>query len=266
MGSLKPWHAELLEELDFMVVPFELLPDNCYDLVSLKAGTVVLNLMSFDSTKLPEELIELQETFGRKNSQLIHVWEDVWGSRKEQVLSRIKAIVGFNTRIHARKTAVTILSQLEADAFLNENHLQYTVRLKYRYGLVLDSRLVAVAGFSALRKMHNDMDDYRSAELIRFANLQDTTVVGGFTKILAHFIKVHQPDDVMSYADRDWSLGSSYERSGFKHVETTLPSRIFVDKKTLARTFPHRLTNISSENGYFEVYNTGNLKYILACE
>jgi hypothetical protein len=158
------------------------------------------------------------------------------------------------------------LSQLEADDFLNENHLQHSVGARFRYGLVSDGQLVAVACFSRLRKMHNAAGLYTSAELIRFANLLGVTVIGGLSKLLSHFINLHKPDDIMSYADKDWSLGSAYERSGFSMVDVTDPSKILVHKETLTRIFPHRLPDNTDLASYQEVYNTGNLKYILSCE
>ena len=267
MGSInESWHSQLLLVLQNLKISAELKAYDGYHLVSLNEGTAVLNLMDLKNTKLPQELISLQEAYLQKNSQLIHLWEDVWQTRKEQVLGRIKALVGLNARVYARKTDVIVLSQLEADTFLDANHLQSSVGLKFRYGLVWNDQLVAVAGFSGLRKMHNGLDNYRSAELIRFANLLGTTVIGGFTKLLSHFIKLHQPNDVMSYADRDWSLGRTYEKSEFSLVETTPPALILVDKNTFIRTFPHRLNNEASENQYLKVFNSGNLKYILDCE
>lgn len=267
MGSLnKPWHNQLLTELAAAGLSYEIFPNDHFELLSLHEGKVVLNLMSLNHPKLPEELVDLQTEHKLKNVQVIHLWEDVWLNKKEQVLSRLKSIIGLNFRIHARKTEVIRLSQKEADEFLSINHLQLSVGARYRYGLAIDNKLVAVACFSGLRKMHNGIINYRSTELIRFANLLETTVIGGFTKLLSHFIKHHQPNDVMSYADRDWSIGSAYERAGFTLVETTTPAAILLDKTTSIRTFPHRLGDISTRDQYLDIFNTGNLKYILYCE
>lgn len=267
MGSLiQPWYNQLLTELKSAEFSSEISVHENFDLLSLHEGKVVLNLMNPGSSKLPEELVNLQDTFKLKDIQLIHLWEDVWLSRKDQVLSRLKSIIGHNIKIHARKTEVVRLSQKEADEFLNVSHLQLSVGAKYRYGLAIDGKLVAVACFSGLRKMRNGITDYKSAELIRFANLLGTTVIGGFTKLLSHFIKLHEPNDVMSYADRDWSIGLAYERAGFKLVGATPPSAIILEKDTLIRTFPHRLTGNFQGREYLDVFNTGNLKYILYCE
>lgn len=267
MGGLsKPWHNQLLTELKAAGFSSEISVNKSFLLLSLHEGKIVVNLMSFGTSKLPEELVNIQNVFKLKDVQLIHLWEDVWLSRKEQVLSRLKSVIGLNLRIHARKTNIVRLTQKEADQFLYVNHLQLSVGAKHRYGLAIDSELVAVACFSGLRKMNNGITNYRSAELIRFANLLGTTVTGGFTKLLSYFIKQYEPNDVMSYADRDWSIGSAYERAGFKLIEATPPAAILVDKNTLIRTFPHRLGNLVNDPEYLDVFNTGNLKYILYCE
>ncbi|MFP5080254.1 hypothetical protein [Pedobacter sp. JCM 36344] len=267
MGSIiQSWHNDLLTELNSVGLHYEIFVQAHYSLVLLKEGEVVLNLLNLNNSKTPEEVLNLPNVYNLEKKQLIHLWEDVWSTRKEQVLSRLKAIAGLNTRIHARKTEIVSLSQPEANVFLNKNHLQFSVGARHRYGLVVDNGLVAVACFSGLRKMHNGTAGYRSAELIRFANLHGITVIGGFTKLLSHFIKRHQPNDIMSYADRDWSKGSAYERSGFILAGITPPAIILVNKNTLSRTFAHRMNDSQSEDLYLKIFNTGNLKYILACE
>jgi hypothetical protein len=50
-----------------------------------------------------------------------------------------------------------------------------------------------------------DRQDFRSYELLRFASLQGYVVVGGMDKLMKAFMHENQPDDIMSYADKDWS-------------------------------------------------------------
>ena len=65
---------------------------------------------------------------------------------------------------------------------------------------------MAVATFSGGRTLKfGDRKNQRSYELIRFATLKEFVVIGGFDKLLKAFCKEHQPDDIMTYADRDWS-------------------------------------------------------------
>lgn len=227
---------------------------------------IAINLISIENDYKAEELLALQVAFQLKSVQLVQLWEDVWRTRQHQVLGRISSILGLNVRLHGRKGTVTVIDQKLADDFLNQNHIQATAKAKYRFGLEIDGKLVAVACFSNARYMTRISKGYRSVELIRFATLMGFTVIGGFTKLLKHLIKEIAPNDVMSYADRDWSLGNAYEQSGFKLEAVTPPSPIWLDKEALIRYFPHRLPANSGStlaSDLMPIFNTGNLKYIL---
>ena len=264
MGSLGVrWQDQVVASLEAAQLHGSLSSFDHFELLTLQNNAVVINLVSLNNTHLPHDFVSLQDEYFAKNIQMIHLWEDVWATRKEQVLARLESVVGRNRKIHARKTAVVSISQKEADYFLSENHLQLSVGAKHRYALVLDEQLVAVASFSGLRKMRHRGDGYKSAELIRFANLKGVTVIGGFTKLLKHFIRSHRPDDIMSYADRDWSVGKAYERSGFKLVAITDPLSILVNKISMERTLQHRLSDDDEASDYLRVFNTGNFKYVL---
>jgi len=262
---IKPWSTEFSEKLQELNLPFKTVLQDNFKLLSIGDGKLMVNLLDLSNSVKPEELLALQNTYKPDNIQVIQLWEDVWRNRQAQVLARLQSFLGRNAKIHARKTSIIELSQVQVDEFLNENHLQLSVGAKFRFGLVANGQLVAVACFSRLRKMRNADGLYTSAELIRFANLLGVTVIGGFTKLLSHFINIYKPNDIMSYADKDWSIGSAYERSGFSMVEGTDPCKILVHKETLTRVFPHRLAENTDLAYYHEVYNTGNLKYILSC-
>jgi len=232
-----------------------------YDLIMIN-DKLVINLIPLDNDYSASELIDLQSVYQLKNVVLVQLWEDIWLTRQEQVIGRIKSILGLNKRLHGRKGLVTVIDQTEADDFLIANHIQASAKARYKFALQIDGQTVAVACFSNVRWMKGISASYKSVELIRFATRMGYTVTGGFTKLLKHFIKLIQPDDVMSYADRDWSLGNAYELSGFKLVETTPPAKIWLQKEEMIRYFPHRMPDLGQDK-FAAVFNTGNLKYIL---
>lgn len=251
-----------LQDIGLNITPIE---DGKYDLL-LCNNRIVINLITLDNDYKAEELIGLQTSYQLKGIQLVQLWEDVWQTRENQVLGRIKSILGLNVRLHGRKGIVTVIDQKQADDFLNANHIQASAKARYKFALEIDGKIKAVACFSNVRFMKTVSMSYRSVELIRFATLMGFTVTGGFTKLLKHFIKIIAPNDVMSYADRDWSLGNAYEQSGFRLVGVTPPAQIWLDKRELIRYFPHRLpaqNNPSLNDDFLTIYNTGNLKYIL---
>ncbi|MEJ2880843.1 hypothetical protein WAE59_05720 [Pedobacter sp. GR22-6] len=258
------WQQDFVAVFSALGFELEAVASADFTLFSFKGYPLLVNLIALDAPPAAGTLIVLQERYDWEGLYCVQLWEDIWLQRSAQVVGRISSILGKNQRIHARKTKLISLSQDEADLFLNVNHLQGSVKARYKYALTENGQLVAVATFSNLRLMRERAEGHRSAELIRFAALSGYTVVGGFTKILQHFISLHHPDDIMSYADRDWSLGHAYVHSGFKFVETTPPLEIWLDQRTMQRHFPHRLSvEDKAQGNYTMIHNTGNLKYRL---
>lgn len=240
---------------------------------------LLINLVPLNNNFTAEELLLLQEDHQKRSVQLVHLWEDVWLAKRTQVLSRIRSFLGLNTSIHGRKTKIEDLSKYQISNFLDQHHLQGFINAKYHYGLMLENELIAAASFSSTRPMKSRGPDYSSAELVRFATKDGFTVVGGLSKLIKHFTKQLKMNDLMTYADRDWSLGKGYNQLGFTLSKTTEPVNLYVHRETLIRYFQHRLPKdlmLAFEtqkglalddflvlNGYDKVFNTGNLKYHL---
>jgi hypothetical protein len=240
---------------------------------------LLIHLVPVRNNFNPEELIELQKKHEANNILLVQLWEDIWLTKRSQVLSRINSFLGLNKSYHGRKAKIASLNLKQASAFLNDNHLQGYIKAKYHYGLMDNDKLIAVASFSEARPMKSKGENYLSAELVRFASVDGLTIVGGLSKLIKHFLKQVKLNDLMSYADRDWSLGKGYDKLGFQLSQITSPAFLYVDEENLTRYFPHRLPkeildefeaqnvlNLDDflvSNGYFKLFNTGNLKYHL---
>ena len=96
--------------------------------------------------------------------------------------------------------------------------------------------LIAVATFSNARRWIKEGKEIRSYEWTRYASLPDLRVSGGMGKMLKAFIKEIQPDDIMSYADLEWSEGEVYERLGFEAETRKEPVTFTIDPQTWERT------------------------------
>lgn len=226
---------------------------------------------------------EVSREFAQINVKIIHLWEDVWHTQKAIVQSRLLSLLGKSATIPARLTQSRRIDKPTLDSFLTENHLQMSAGAKFKYGLYLPKRyfrvirrdkniftqglnetlekseeiLMAVSSFSTAKTFVRDGISYRSFELIRFANLKGFTVVGGFDKLLKTFIKEQKPDDIMTYADADWSDGASYEKLGFERMELTSPQSFGLDADF------KRISKGQEEKGETQVWNTGSWKYLL---
>lgn len=249
------WHLAFKSALIGLKVECQFFYQEDYTLLKLN-NTVMVNLVDVENHHAAADLIALQQDYHQSCIKLIHLWEDVWLSRSRQVLARIESILGKNIRIHGRKTKVEKIDKPRADRFMDNNHLQGTVSSRFKLGLFEKDDLVAVATFSALRRMKHS-ESYRSAELIRFAVKAGFSVTGGLSKLINHFVAMHRPNDIMSYADRDWSAGEAYVKLNFEKQEALAPQRFSLDEN-LKRT----LIKAESSAG-LEVFNTGSLKFIL---
>ncbi|WP_293310581.1 hypothetical protein [Pedobacter sp. UBA5917] len=258
MNILNPapnWHHQLSLALAKHNVECHFFLEDGFQLLHTNKNLIV-NLLDLNNPFKPADLISLQDKYNQKGVKLAHLWEDVWITRPDQVLARIKSLMGNNIRIHGRKTKATKITKPIADAFLEENHLQGPVSSRYKIGLFEKENLVAVATFSALRKM-NHSENYKSAELIRFAVKAGFSITGGLSKLIAYFAETYKPNDVMTYADRDWSAGEAYLTLGFEQTAVLEPQVYILDENL------KRVLKKDNQVSVQEVFNTGSLKFIL---
>ena len=165
------------------------------------------------------------------------VTEDRWRRQNETMRLRLLSHLEIFSQIYARNCEIRRLDKETAQAFLEVNHSYGDAACKYRYGLYLKRHtghnaisagtLVAVATFSNARRWIKGDKTIRSYEWTRYASLPDLRISGGMGKILKAFIKEMNPDDIMTYADLEWSEGKVYEQLGFT-CEGTRPSVSFI--------------------------------------
>jgi hypothetical protein len=273
VGVITGWVKDLLQVLSDINITAETIPDDRLTLIHLLPCDVIVNCISIHSQLEADEVIAAQKRYVDEGLQLVSLWEDVWWSRQIQVLNRIQSLTGLNTRIHGRKTKIISLNKHEADTFLSAFHIQGPALARYKFGLLHEDELVAVATFSGTRLMRQHAEGYRSAELIRFATKSGFTVTGGLTKLIKHFAGLVRTNDIMSYADRDWSAGKGYEVAGFTFHSLIPPAELWLDTCSNKRYFQHRLPTQPHDSGtapgaergsrFVKIFNTGNLKYIL---
>jgi hypothetical protein len=207
------------------------------------------------------------------------IWQDLWESRQGIVKSRVAALLGISQRIPARVTQVRRIDKQTATDFLEASHLQGAVSSRIRYGLFLPERyyrllsaaflpvlpptelLVAVVTFSHPRTFLRDGNPHKSFEMIRFSNLIQSTVVGGLAKLLMAFSSDFHPDDIMTYADLEWSGGTSYSKLGFTAVSETSPIRFWLDPITMCRYSEKQAASLNLEE-CVSVYNLGSRKFV----
>lgn len=174
-----------------------------------------------------------------KGVQLLHIREDMIVEQWDKVQSILMAKLGMITnRIYARKCKVVELEPNTSAGFLDMTHISGNVPASIRYGLEYNGTLVAVMTFGKAR-----YDKSVEYELYRYAQSLETVVVGGFSKLLKHFMNTNNSPSLVSYAHRDFSNGSVYEKSGFVYSHNTHPEHLWFHASN-----PYRLLNSRSVN------------------
>lgn len=235
-----------------------------------------LHLVSLAAAPYPVAMFEqISDTFQAKGLQIIHLWEDVWRRQRPLVQARILGLLGENNRIYARLTYTKRIDTEQTNSFLNQYHNQQTTQARYKYGLFdkQNQTLLAVATFTAPRVFRTEPSLYKSSELLRYASLPNITVVGGLSKLLKTFADDVDTQDIMSYADRDWSVGRSYKQLGFEQEKNVPPQIFWVNPDTferhaqthLARSLPPDtdITQTLQAQGLVRISNAGSLKFRL---
>ena len=208
--------------------------------------------------------------------QLIHIFEDEWENKRDIVKSRIKNLLSvIDKKIYARKCTTREIPIHECNKFLEENHIQGSCNCCIRLGLYYENDLVSVMTFGKQRAFMNNKNK-PGFELIRFCNKVNTTVVGGASKLFSYFIKMYNPENVTSYADRRWSKGNLYEKLGFTLLNKSDPGYFYVINGKRVHRYNMRKERLISKFGcpkeisehefckskkWYRIYDCGTLHY-----
>jgi hypothetical protein len=208
--------------------------------------------------------------------KLIHIWLPDWYNSKEIIKSQIKNFLfKIDNKIYARDCEIKIVGAKESSIFLDKNHLQKNVVSKIRYALYYKNELVQVMTFGKLRKLSGRKSKENQYELLRLCSKTYTVIIGGASKLFKYFIKQQNPELIMSFANRDWSIGNVYEKLNMKLIGYTEPGYFYSNGKNKQSRYKcqkHILVNmgfdsskseyeIMTDRGYYRVWDTGNLIY-----
>ena len=217
----------------------------------------------------------------RNGVSLIQIFEDEYTIKREIVLNKISHILGLETKkekIYARKCKIKTIYTHEANAFLEQFHIQGETSATVYYGAYCQDKLIAVMSFKT--------ENNGNWELTRFASDYNYICCGVGGKLFKHFIREYNPDSVKSFADRRWTVDEEnnvYIQLGFKFDGYTPPDYKYYNptvdkyrrfhkfgfrKKTLLKKYPDLLvpemteTEMVKELGYDRIWDCGLIKYV----
>jgi hypothetical protein len=211
-----------------------------------------------------------------KGIDLIQITDIEYSEKKDLVISLIQNRLGVNRKIPARKCKVSVLSKETLKDFLNTYHLQGNIASSISYGLYHDNELVSVMTFGKTRFSKKKTYEY---ELLRFCNKIGISVIGSANKLFKHFIKEHNPSEVISYCDLSKFTGNVYEKMGFDLSHTSNPNYFYYTRnenpisryQAQKHKLCHLLVNFDPEksesenmfsNGYRRYWDCGMNVYI----
>lgn len=211
-----------------------------------------------------------------KDIRLMTFFSDETINKRPIIRSMILNALGVHERkLHGRKCIVEPISFKDASIFMNNNHIQgrpYGIRnpncLCLKHG---EEEVVSVIIFG-----DSGRERTIKRELHRFASLINISVSGGFSKLL----KASGETNFVTFCDNRFFNGKSYEKSGFKYVETVGKDYYYFkqdyqkfnkatfmkhkQQKLKDHIYDSKLTEYQNmkNNGYKRIYDCGKKKYI----
>lgn len=200
--------------------------------------------------------------------RLIQIYEDEWLYKRSICESIIRNALNKNEfKLYARQCQIKELSLKEYKSFMKENHIQGCGPTPRKaWGLIHKGTLVQAVGFGTSRYKKDEW------ELYRMACKLNTSVIGGFSKLLKHC----ELSSFISYVDRRLFTGEGYLKAGFIQVSVSKPSYFYIkgynrynrleyQKHKLAKkldVFDPSKTEKENmlNNGFGIIYDCGTLK------
>jgi predicted nucleic acid-binding Zn-ribbon protein len=136
-----------------------------------------------------------------------------WINKKEICQSLLNSKIGKCERVFARKCEIKEINIKEANIFYVKNHLQGRTHASINIGLFCREKI-----FSCLSFNKPQYEQKYEWEIMRYATELNVQVVGGFSKMLSHFVKTYEPKNILTYANARYSTGNVYKKNGFKFL------------------------------------------------
>lgn len=228
--------------------------------------------------------------------QLVHVWEDDWVHRRELVMRALahrlhavdrlpEILPDINPlaceRLYARKLTVRTVPGDVARRFWQDNHLQGPVNCSVNIGLY-DQNGILRALLGVGRKNHGSRVSLPEGtwDIQRYATLG--TVVGGFTRLLAHAETLVPVHTWTSWSDNDISDGGMYQTAGFtldkrqgasysyvgritkweRVHRSTYTKQRFIDDPDIAYELGQTEHEAALANRLYRIYDAGKTRWI----
>jgi hypothetical protein len=212
------------------------------------------------------KLIKCEE----KGYRLITIFEDELVFKKDILFSRLKNLLTTyaSDTIYARKCKIKEINAEQVGVFCNCNHTQgYGSGAKIKLGAFYKDELVSIMTFSkpSIAKRYRDTTGL-VWELHRFCSKINYRIVGIASKLLKHFERNYEWNNIFSYADRRWSDGNVYNQLGFRFSGYVSPSYWYIKGQNRLRKIKDELKDkteweIRKSQGLNRIWDCGNIRF-----
>lgn len=186
---------------------------------SKKLGIEINGLYYHTDQRVPKTYhYEKTELMRNSGNDLIHIFGDELLRKEKIVINKLKYKLGLiKKNIGARKCEIREIDNKTKTKFLNKYHIQGDTNASIKLGLFYKNRLVSVMTFGEPRSgIGSNKNPDHSYELIRFCTVFNFNINGAASKLISYFKNNYNWFKIYSYADRRWSNGDVYEKTGFK--------------------------------------------------
>lgn len=199
---------------------------------------------------------------------LIQIFDHEWKNRRRQIESFLMAKVGRLPKIGARSCKVVELKDSVAQEFAENHHIQGGSRGSVLcLGLEYRGELVSIGIFGRHHRQLNKV------VLKRFVSKSGLLVIGALSKISKHASN-RLKSDIITWADRRITSGSSYLKAGWVAEEVLPPDYFYIKngryhcskqsrRKSVVGT-PNGMTEHehAMQDGLLRVYDCGKIRFV----
>ena len=206
--------------------------------------------------------LNIREVFDQNSYNIFQIREDELRDRPKVVRSIVLNYFGiFEKKYNARSLEIREVKSEQARLFFEANHLMGFYSAVKSYGLYSDDELVSCLSVRTTKD---------HLEIARFGGKLSCSIRGGFSKLLKHAQKIHNPSRLVSFCDLRYCTGKSYKDLGFELEGTTLGWR-WTDKyqsfnrlKCKANMDDRNLSQKkhAEELKWYKIYDAGQAKYV----
>ena len=225
--------------------------------------------------QLLKELSELHN----KGIMFFPIFEDEFLLKRDLIIDKIEIACGiksFKKRCPGRKTIIEEIKNVQAETFLEKNHIQGFVSSTVYLGAFYDNELVSVMSF--LNEKNGEWN------LTRFCTNNEYSCPGVASKIFKYFVKKYNPESIKSFLDYRWCRNRNdnlYTKMGFIEEKLLQPDYRYIvpmsqerhhkfgfRKNILLKKYPDKLnanmteTEMAKALGYDRIWDCGLIKYV----